>query len=167
MGGRDKGLIELAGYAGGALVDHVIARIAPQVDELLISANRNMDDYAARGYPVISDTLPGFQGPLAGVLQGLKHARHEWVLTVPCDMPNLPGDLCARLLQARADKPIVIAVDAGRSHPAVMLIRRNLATALADYLQGGQRAVHRFQSQVGFATACFEAAQMQNINHLG
>jgi molybdopterin-guanine dinucleotide biosynthesis protein A len=163
MGGRDKGLVA---YQGNPLIDHVLGSIAPQVDEVLISANRNLEDYARRAYPVVSDTLAGFQGPLAGVLEGLRIARHDWVLTVPCDMPHLPGDLCARLMHARADKSIVIAVDAERSHPAVMLIQRSLAIALADYLQGGHRAVHKFQSQVGYATACFDAAQMQNINSI-
>lgn len=145
MGGRDKGLVH---YQNRALVDIAIERIAPQASELLISANRNIEDYAARGYPVLVDSLDGFQGPLAGVMEGLKAARHDWLLSVPCDMPNLPDDLCVRLMQARTDKAIIIAVDTERSHPAVMLIHRRLATALSDYVFSGQRAVHKFQAQM-------------------
>jgi molybdopterin-guanine dinucleotide biosynthesis protein A len=163
MGGRDKGLVA---YHGRPLIDQVIERIAPQVGELLISANRNLDEYGRRGYRVVADTLPDFPGPLAGVLAGLQAASHEWVLTVPCDMPRLPGDLAARLVAAAQDHPIVVAEDAARSHPAVMLIRKNLAGKLAAYLQGGRRSVHGFQESAGFATAGFDAADMRNINNL-
>jgi molybdopterin-guanine dinucleotide biosynthesis protein A len=163
MGGRDKGLVD---YQGEPLVDHVIARIAPQVDELLISANRNLDIYASRGYPVLQDHLPDYPGPLAGVLEGLKSARHEWLLAVPCDMPSLPVDLVARLMAGRKDLLVMVAEDDVRFHPAVMLIHRDLAAELAAYLQSGQRAVHRFQARVGVAVVRFNTAEMQNINHL-
>ena len=164
MGGRDKGLVE---YRGRALVDHVIERLAPQVDELILSANRNLEEYARRGYRVLRDTLPDFQGPLAGVLAGLQAARHGWVLTVPCDMPHLPADLAQRMMSARDGFDIVVAVDDGaRTHPAVMLIHTRLAHALTDYLAAGWRSVHGFQESAGFATAHFEAASMANINRL-
>ena len=163
MGGRDKGLVE---YQGKSLIDHALGCIAPQVDELLISANRNLEEYARRGYPVMADKLPDFQGPLAGMLEGLKAAHHDWVLTVPCDMPHLPADLLSRLMMGRNSKPVVIAEDDVRTHPAVMLIRRSLVVDLAAYLHSGQRAIYKFQNQVGFASVRFDAAQMQNINHL-
>lgn len=163
MGGRDKGLVA---YRGSPLIDQVIERIAPQVDELLISANRNLDDYARRGHRVITDTLPDFQGPLAGLLAGLRAASHEWVLAVPCDMPHLPGDLATRLLAAAQGKDIAVAVDGSRTHPAVMLVRAALADRLAAYLQGGKRSVHGFQESIGFASAGFDAADMQNVNSL-
>lgn len=164
MGGRDKGLVTCRGRA---LVDHAIERIAPQVGELLISANRNIEEYAQRGYRVITDTLPDFQGPLAGVLAGLQAAHNEWVLTAPCDMPYLPGDLAARLMAAARDTLIVAARDDIRTHPAVMLIRTSLAQDLAAYLQSGKRSVHGFQESVGFASENFDAAAMANINTLG
>lgn len=163
MGGLDKGLVE---YKGRALIDHVIARIAPQVDELFISANRNLDDYARRGYRVIADTLPDFQGPLAGVLAGLQVAGHEWMLVVPCDMPHLPHDLAARLQASRAGQAVVIADDGERTHPAVMLMRTDLTEALVAYLASGRRSVHGFQESAGFARARFAAAEMANINSL-
>lgn len=163
MGGRDKGLVE---YKGRPLIDHVIQRLAPQVDELLISANRNLGNYGQRGYPVIIDDLPDFQGPLAGILAGLQRARHEWVLTVPCDMPHLPGDLAPRLWAAANGNQIVVATDASRSHPAVMLIHASLAQKLAEYLKTGKRSVHGFQESIGFATVSFDARDMVNINTL-
>lgn len=163
MGGRDKGLVV---YQGRALIDHVIARVAPQVEELIISANRNLDDYARRGFQVVTDGLPGFQGPLAGVLAGLQVARHEWVLTLPCDMPRLPEDLASRLYAARAGLAVVVADDGSRTHPAVMLLHTGLADLLADYLAAGGRSVHGFQACAGFVTARVEAAAMVNLNSL-
>jgi molybdopterin-guanine dinucleotide biosynthesis protein A len=163
MGGRDKGLVE---YRGRPLVDHAIASLSPQVDELIISANRNLDDYARRGFSVVSDTLPDFQGPLAGVLAGLQAASHEWVLVVPCDMPRLPDDLAERLMQASRGAALVVAGDGVRSHPAVMLIQTALAEKLASYLASGKRSVHGFQESVGFAQAAFDPQAMANINSL-
>lgn len=163
MGGRDKGLVP---YRGRTLVDHAIERIAPQVGELLISANRNIEEYARRGYHVVTDTLPDFQGPLAGVLAGLQAARHEWVLTAPCDMPHLPRDLAARLTAAAQGNMIVVAGDGTRTHPAVMLIHTSLAQYLFAYLQDGRRSVHGFQESAGFARENFDAAAMANINRL-
>lgn len=161
MGGRDKGLVE---YCGRPLVDHVLERISPQVEELLISANRSLEEYARRGCRIVVDDFTGFQGPLAGVLAGLRAASHEWVLTVPCDMPHLPCDLARRLLAARHTHLIVVAVAGTRSHPAVMLIHQSLADQLAAYLQSGKRSVHGFQESTGFVTVDFAAADMQNIN---
>jgi molybdopterin-guanine dinucleotide biosynthesis protein A len=163
MGGRDKGLVP---YHGKALVDHVIERIAPQVDELLISANRNLDDYAQRGYRVLTDTLPDFPGPLAGVLAGLQASSHEWVLVVPCDMPHLPGNLVERLVAASQGFAVVVADDGVRTHPSVMLIHTRLGKALAGYLASGKRSVHGFQEGAGFAKAGFDQADMANINTL-
>lgn len=164
MGGRDKGLVT---SRGRALVDHAIERIAPQVGELLISANRNIEEYARRGYRVVTDTLPDFQGPLAGVLAGLQAAHNDWVLTAPCDMPHLPGDLATRLMAAARDTMIIVAADGMRTHPAVMLIHTSLAQELAAYLQSGKRSVHGFQESAGFASVHFDAAAMANINTLG
>ncbi len=164
MGGQDKGLVKLHGLP---LVAHVLARILPQVDEILISANRNLDDYRALGYPVVIDALDGFQGPLAGVLAGLHAAHHEWVLTAPCDTPQLPADLvqhlAAPLLTGHAK--IVIASAGGRAHPAIMICARRLADDLGKYLAEGGRAVHAWQARHRTATIEFpDAAAFINVN---
>lgn len=163
MGGRDKGLVQ---YKGKALVDHVIECLAPQVEELLISANRNLGDYAIRGYPILVDDMPDFQGPLAGVLTGLQRSRNEWMLAVPCDMPNLPDDLALRLWSSAGDHSIVVASDGERTHPALMLVHKSTEGRLADYLNRGERSVHGFQESVGFASARFNETEVQNINSL-
>ncbi|BBP05996.1 molybdenum cofactor guanylyltransferase [Sulfuriferula plumbiphila] len=164
MGGQDKGLVKLHDLP---LVVHVLARILPQVDEILISANRNLDDYRALGYPVVMDVTDGFQGPLAGVLAGLHAARHEWVLTVPCDTPLLPADLVqqlvAPLLAGHAE--IAVASAGGRAHPAIMVCARRLVDDLDQYLAGGGRAVHGWQARHRTSGVEFaDAAAFVNVN---
>lgn len=85
MGGADKGLLD---YRGRPLVEWVLDALAPQVAEILISANRNLDRYARYGRRVLPDALPDFPGPLAGVLAALDAVDTEWLLAVPCDTPD-------------------------------------------------------------------------------
>ena len=94
MGGVDKGWVELA---GAPMIAHVLRRLAPQVDDILINANQNLERYRALGHPVFADTVGGFAGPLAGLHAGMTHATREMVVTVPCDSPFLPPDLVDRL----------------------------------------------------------------------
>lgn len=164
MGGQDKGLIVLNGQA---LVTHVIQRIAPQVDEILISANRNLPDYQVLGYTVLSDASPDLQGPLAGLLSGLRAARYEWVLSVPCDTPQLPQDLVRQLfvplLAGAAD--ISVAQAGERRHPVVMLCRRDLAADLQTSLDAGIRSVHAWQARHRTLAVPFnDAAAFTNLN---
>lgn len=162
MGGRDKGLVELRGRA---LVDWVIERVQPQVSELFISANRNLDEYGKRGVPVLPDPLPGFQGPLVGMLAGLAAAREAWLLVVPCDVPHLPEDLAARLMREVGEAPAAFAKDEARSHPAVALIHRTCLPQLQTYLDAGGRSVKGFLAAVRARAVCFPNAHaFKNLN---
>ena len=107
MGGVDKGLQP---FRGRPMVAHAIERLEPQVDELLINANRNTDDYGRFGHRVIADEIAGFAGPLAGFERGLTHAAGALVATVPCDSPFLPRDLVARLHAALEGAKAELAV---------------------------------------------------------
>ena len=82
MGGVDKGLQPLRGKA---MVEHVLARLAPQVDDIVINANQNLERYGALGHRVVSDRVGGFAGPLAGLHAGLEAISHPLAVTVPCD----------------------------------------------------------------------------------
>jgi len=138
MGGVDKGLITLAGRA---MVAHVSERLEPQVDELLINANRSANEYAALDFPVVGDTLAGFLGPLAGVLAAMTAARHPLVVSVPCDSPFVPDDLVERLnsgLEA-AHADLAVAHDGERRQPVFMLARTALRDDLEAWLQNGGR----------------------------
>lgn len=162
MGGHDKGLLI---FDGQPLVRHVIRRIAPQVDELIINANRNTAAYAAFGYPLVRDDSTDFLGPLAGMLAGLKAARHEWVLTVPCDTPFLPTDLVQRMSAAATAEVDIVVASAARIHATVMLCRRSLAPNLADAIAQGERKVQHWQAMQRLATAEFaDESAFANLN---
>jgi molybdopterin-guanine dinucleotide biosynthesis protein A len=154
MGGTDKGLVELAGRP---MIAHVLAALAPQVERVLINANRNQARYAEFGYPVIADLDDGFLGPLAGLAAGLQAAATPLVLTAPCDCPLLPADLAARLRAAlaAADAEIAVPFDGERLQPVFALVRRELAGSLAAYLAGGDRKIDRWFAQHRLAQADF------------
>ena len=84
MGGQDKGLVE---FQGKSLIRHVVDAIRLQSSQILINANRNIEQYRAMGYPVVEDSLSGFQGPLAGFLAALQTISTSYLLTLPCDGP--------------------------------------------------------------------------------
>lgn len=165
MGGVDKGLVALAGQPMAA---HVLARLAPQVDELIINANQNADAYAALGHPVFGDDIPGFAGPLAGLHAALMRASHPLVVTAPCDSPFLPTDLVARLAAAlhaqQADLAVAKTFD--QAHPVFCLCRRTLAGHLEDFLAGGGRKIDRWYGSLKVIEVPFddEEAAFRNIN---
>jgi molybdenum cofactor guanylyltransferase len=154
MGGNDKGLVPLDGKP---LVEHVITSIAPQVEHLLINANRNITDYQRYGYPVIRDELSGYQGPLAGIYSALEQITTPELITVPCDGPSLPSDLVSRLADARDAESAEIAVahDGHRLQPVYALIPKKLRQSLKAYLEGGDRKIDLWYAQHNMAKADF------------
>lgn len=164
MDGRDKGLLPLHGRP---LVAHVIERLAPQVDTLIVNANRNLDTYAAFGHPVVADIMPGHAGPLAGLHAGLAASQTPLVATVPCDAPRLPIDLVARLQDALSagTAPLAAAFADGRLQPAFMLCRREVLGDLERYLAGGGRKIHTWLDGIGVLAVPFaDDRAFANIN---
>ncbi|MBO3708740.1 MAG: molybdenum cofactor guanylyltransferase [Candidatus Accumulibacter sp.] len=165
MGGVDKGLQELDGRP---LVSWVIERLAPQVDELLLNANRNAERYAAFGHAVVADRIDGFAGPLAGLHAALSVARHPLVATAPCDSPFLPTDLVARLHAALDDSGAELAVarSLGRVQPVFCLCRRTALPALSAHLAAGGRRIERWFCSLPLVEVSFEdqPAAFANIN---
>lgn len=165
MGGVDKGLQELDGRP---LVSWVIERLAPQVDELLLNANRNAERYAAFGHAVVADRIDGFAGPLAGLHAALSVARHPVVATAPCDSPFLPTDLVARLHAALDDSGAELAVarSLGRVQPVFCLCRRTALPALSAHLAAGGRRIERWFCSLPLVEVSFEdqPAAFANIN---
>ena len=165
MGGVDKGLQP---FRGSPMVKHVIDRFAPQVDELIVNANRNVEVYTEFGYRVISDEIEGFAGPLAGFERGLAHAKGSLVATVPCDSPFLPGDLVSRLRTAlearRAD--LAVARTGDQAHPVFCLMRRSVHASLAEFLATGQRKIDRWYAALAVVEVAFddEPDAFLNIN---
>jgi len=163
MGGMDKGLIE---YRGRPLIEWALATLTPQVDQLVISANRNLDTYAAYGHRVLADTLPDFPGPLAGVLAALDAIQADWLLVTPCDTPHLPPDLAARLLDAalQHNVPLAVAADATRIHHSCFIVRTDQRDTLAAFLARGERAVRYWQAEMASTTVTFGRACFANFN---
>ena len=144
MGGVDKGLVVLQQKA---LTAHVIARLKSQVDEIFISANREIEIYKTFGYTVLQDTNADFIGPLAGFFLGLQNAQYDYVLTVPCDSPLLPLDLAERLLSGMAASHADIAVASSdeNSHPVFCLMKKSVLPSLLAYIERGERKVSAWQ----------------------
>jgi molybdopterin-guanine dinucleotide biosynthesis protein A len=144
MNGVDKGLVLLQNKP---LIQHVIERLTPQADEILINANRELAQYQAMGYPVLQDEVEDFLGPLAGFSLGLQHAKHDYVLTVPCDSPLLPLDLAQRLMAALVEHnaEIAVATSEDSTHPVFCLCKKTVLPSLTAYLQQGERRVSAWQ----------------------
>jgi len=163
MGGVDKGLVLLREQP---LIQHVIQRIQPQVDEIWINANRKLPHYRALGIPVLTDEHPDFIGPLAGFYVGLKQTSGPYLLTVPCDSPNLPHDLAARLLNrlisSHAD--IAVAASDGHAHPVVSLCKTTVLTSLTDFISAGERKVSLWQKQQAYVEVDFSDVPQAFIN---
>ena len=163
MGGADKGLVD---YQGRPLVEWVLDVLAPQVGEIVISANRNLERYAAYGRRVLPDTLPDYPGPLAGVLAALQAVTTDWLLVVPCDTPHLPADLAFRLLGAAQLEgvPLAVAEDDARIHHSCFLVRTDRRDDLAAFLARGERAVRHWQAGLASTSVRFDAAAFANVN---
>lgn len=162
MFGADKGLIE---YRGRKLIEHVIDRIAPQVEDIVISANRNLEAYSGFGFRVVADDSPDFPGPLAGLAAGMKEANSPFVLSVACDLPNLPADLVQRLCTRLGASDVSIAATSDGQQNAVALYRREVDAVLQNYLAGGGRKVADWQSSLAYTTVRFDdTAAFANIN---
>lgn len=159
MGGGDKSLRTIGGRT---ILDHVIARLRPQCASLLVNANGDPARFAAYGLPVVADSVPGFAGPLAGILAALDHAADQDaatdVVSVAADTPFLPRDLVGRLIEGRAAQGAALACAAsgGRTHPVIGLwpvaIRHELRQALAL----GERKIDRFTARYRFAAVSWD-----------
>ena len=160
FGGADKGLLELDGTS---FVARVRDALAPQVDELIISANRNLLRYAALGHPVVTDEIG--RGPAAGLLRLLETARHPWLICVPCDALNLPATLVQDFRDAQwAEEADIVAVHDGQQlQPTCCLVPTGLAPDLRQYLRDGHTALWRWQARHRLGTLRLDVP-LANVN---
>jgi molybdopterin-guanine dinucleotide biosynthesis protein A len=170
MGGLDKGLQT---WHGMPLAMHALLRLAPQVGQAMINANRNLGAYESMGVPVWPDSLPDFAGPLAGWLAGLEHCETRWLVTVPCDTPNFPPDLVARLAATLERENAQIAMAATREdgqlqvQPVFCLLESALIESLVRFLHEGGRKIDRWTAQHRCAQVLFDdAGAFANANTL-
>ena len=154
LGAGNKPLVEVAGTT---LIARVIDRLAPQVGDIIVSANDDVDAYRALGFPVIEDRVCDL-GPLGGLDAAARDIPNEWLFVCPGDAPLIPRDLVARLYCALARDPgeiafpdialprlavpqIAVPHDGKRVQHLFMLLRRTLASSIAPYLESGRRSV--------------------------
>jgi molybdopterin-guanine dinucleotide biosynthesis protein A len=190
MGGLDKGLQP---FLGERLVDHAVKRLRPQVDQLLVVANRNLQTYAGLGYPVINDahaesasfaphvsspsifplSHDDFKGPLAGLLAGMVACRTPWLVTVPCDSPFFPSDLVERLQGAAMEEEssLVVAATEGLSgllfQPVFLLAHACMQKSLRQFLAAGYRSPRDWLTQQKASRVVFhEPDAFLNANSL-
>ncbi len=158
LGGADKGLLDVDGQP---LVQRVAQRLAPQVDTLLLSANRNLDRYRALGFDPLPDGPYQDAGPLAGLRAGLLACATPWLLAAPCDMPYLPTDLCARLLQAAPtdDARARVPFDGERHHYACLLLPRSALATVIACLDSERRSLRALLQATGWLGVDFAASE--------
>ena len=165
MGGCDKGLLMLADKP---MIEHIIAQLQPQVDQIIINANRSLDKYSQFGLPVITDAIGDYFGPLAGMLTALQYVETDYILTMPCDSPLLAPDYAKRMLAAlQANQAqISVASDGERLQPVFALLPRSLADDLAAYLQADGRKIDRWYNRHNMTVVDFSdrPAMFRNIN---
>lgn len=170
MNKADKGLQV---FRGERLIDRATKRLAPQVAEVMISANRNFDVYQTLGVPVWHDEIPDFAGPLAGIHAGLMHCPCPYLAVVPCDSPFFPEDLVMRLETAleaaNADLAFAVTGDSRerRVHPVFCLLKASLLPDLTLFLQGGGRKMQTWFTGLKTAEAHFpDESAFRNFNTL-
>ncbi|HEX5999379.1 MAG TPA: molybdenum cofactor guanylyltransferase MobA [Hyphomicrobiaceae bacterium] len=171
MGGGDKGLLDLAGKP---MLSHVIERLGSQVDRMVINANGDPARLAGFDLPVVADSVPGFAGPLAGVLAGMRWSRANapaarWIATAAGDAPLLPMDLVVRCAAALAERgvhnpdAIALAQSGGELHPVIGLWPVALADDLEAQLAAGVRKVLVFTDRHGTVPVPFPVLRVGGV----
>jgi len=165
MGGQDKGLIE---FDGKPLVAILIERLSQQGVKIVINANRNHERYQQFGYPVITDALADYQGPLAGFASAMAAVGSRFILTLPCDGPMLGDDYVARFIASYSarEAPVQVAFDGERLQPVHAMIKVDLLPSLNQFLDSGDRKIDRWYAQHDYARVDFSdcANMFRNIN---
>jgi molybdopterin-guanine dinucleotide biosynthesis protein A len=148
MGGQDKGLIT---WQGEPLIAHLHRRVRGLTDDLIISCNRNQTRYAQYADRLVEDGVTDFPGPLAGILAGLRVARHEALLVLPCDVPNIDDELLQdmRIAAARLpDQPLMLS-EGAHWQPLLCIIPTALHAAFEEAWGAGQRSPGQVMRQLG------------------
>ena len=162
MGGVDQGL---QNHQGVPLATHALMRLAPQVGEIMINANRNLGAYESMGAPVWPDALADYPGPLAGFLAGLEHCTTPYLATVPCDSPLFPEDLVARLAAKLEADDAEVAIAATREdgelrlQPVFCLMQATVLESLVRFTASGRRKIDAWTATLRQVAVEFDDAQ--------
>ncbi len=162
MGGRDKGLID---WRGRPLIAWLHALVRPLTDDLIISCNRNAERYGRYADQLVSDDSPDFPGPLAGIRAGLKAARHDHLLVLPCDAPLLDRELLDALLAQAGEHPVMLH-RGGYWEPLFAVLPTRLKEAVEQAWLAGERSPQRiFRERSPVAVECdIDDPRLANLN---
>lgn len=164
MGGQDKGLVSVRGQP---MIKLIIEQLALQVNDIIINANRNIEQYKLFNHPIISDhDSDNFYGPLAGMLSTMKASNTDYILSVPCDSPFLPLNLSERLLTVLLNHNADISVvhDGERMQPVFALIATRLTDSLQAFLDNGDRKIDLWYKQHHTVLADFSDYKNISLN---
>lgn len=167
MGGQDKGLVELSGKPLVVWVLDALKRQTKPIEHILVSANRNLPDYARYGYPVLRDVYPGQSGPLAGIHAALLGTPTEYLLAVPCDIPFLPQDLVDQLWQTLQNSQADLVYARCGSDPAytaVSLMRRSVLDSITERLASQELRLGSWYAAINAMPVDFPVGSLSNIN---
>ncbi|MGC8837408.1 MAG: molybdenum cofactor guanylyltransferase [Anaerolineae bacterium] len=141
--GRDKAFLPLGGRP---LVEHVLDRVAPLSDDVLLVV-REAEPF--RHLPVrLVEDRPGPRGALTGLVSGLREVRHEWALAVACDMPFLNPRLIRHMALLAPGHDVVIPQAGGLLEPLHAFYRRTCLGPMEDLLRQGEQKVIAFFPRV-------------------
>ena len=148
MGGLDKALIKLNGKE---IISYVIEKISKQTDDIVINTNRDQSNFKKYNLDIVTDTIEGFQGPLAGILSGMEwfynlNKKIEWIVSSPVDSPFLPEDLIEKLFLSvtKNKKLIAVAKSHGRIHPVFAIWNMSLRTSLQEAINNDIKKIDEF-----------------------
>ncbi len=163
MGTRNKGLIDIAGRP---LVDYAADLLKPYVQRLLVCSNDQQDHYQSLGYSVIDDGEFARQGPLAGILAGIRATKTPWLAIIPCDQLTLPEKVYPALAKAATQCPVGMAVacDKHRMHPTCAVIKRNVGKSLQQRIVTGELKAGLWFEEMNAARVVFEDVEFINLN---
>jgi molybdopterin-guanine dinucleotide biosynthesis protein A len=153
--GGGKPLIRLGGKT---LIERAFDRARIWSNQVVVVI-RTPDQLGEHVLPWIADAA-GIDGPLAGLAAALEWACRlgaDALVTIPCDMPFLPGDLATRLREEAGEHDAALASSAGELHPVCSLWRNAAIYEFPRYCASGRRSLRGFAEQLGFAEVVWPA----------
>ena len=156
----DKPLLEIAGKP---LVMHIVERLAPQVQTILISCPPGNDAYQDLGLESIPDHA-AHEGPMAGLAACLPHVTTPWLLTWPGDAPFPPPNLIANLAPACHETGAASVTVAGRRQNATLLLTQLRATQLAQAFEQGERAPRHWLDRESIPSIPMQESAFRDID---
>jgi molybdopterin-guanine dinucleotide biosynthesis protein A len=161
LGGVDKAFIVRDGITQ---VERVVQRFAGEFSQLLVSANRAPERYAALGFTVVEDRKPDL-GPIGGLDALADACEKPWLLTVPVDLVSV-NDCLLRTLAGEADLGATVEDDDG-PQPLVALWRVDALRAALAMRDDNDLSVQSLQHAMSMPRIRLQGVRFGNLNTPG